>query len=159
MTRQVVNCILEMKEYNRFTKGIYCWVGFNTKWIGYPNAQRAAGETKFSMRSLIRYWIERNHVVLDQSAGVCVRLRRRLLCNFDSAGAVLRDQGADRRRSCRRFSNAGVPDTADRRHSAAVHRNLQAATSPKPVWKRSAARNISSRRRTKMPEKQADSDH
>lgn len=57
MTRQVVNCILEMKEYNRFTKGIYCWVGFNTKWIGYPNAQRAAGETKFSMRSLIRYSI------------------------------------------------------------------------------------------------------
>ena len=57
MTRQVVNCILEMPEYNRFTKGIYCWVGFNTKWIGYPNVQRSAGETKFSMRSLLRYSI------------------------------------------------------------------------------------------------------
>ena len=57
MTRQVVNCILEIREYNRFTKGIYCWVGFNTKWIGYPNAQRAAGKTKFSLRSLLRYSI------------------------------------------------------------------------------------------------------
>ncbi len=57
MTRQVVNSILEMKEYNRLTKGIYCWVGFNTKWIGYPNAHRIAGKTKFSMRSLLRYSI------------------------------------------------------------------------------------------------------
>ena len=57
MTRQVVNCILEMKEYNRFTKGIFSWVGFNTKWIGYKNVERAAGTTKFSFRSLVRYSI------------------------------------------------------------------------------------------------------
>ena len=57
MTRQVVDCILEMKEYNRFTKGIFSWVGFNTKWIGYKNVERAAGETKFSFKSLVKYSI------------------------------------------------------------------------------------------------------
>ncbi|HIS85370.1 MAG TPA: glycosyltransferase family 2 protein, partial [Candidatus Faecivicinus avistercoris] len=57
MTRQVVDCILQMKEYNRFTKGIFSWVGFNTKWIGYKNVERAAGESKFSFRSLVRYSI------------------------------------------------------------------------------------------------------
>ena len=57
MTRQVVDCILEMKEYNRFTKGIFSWVGFNTKWIGYKNVERAAGSSKFSFRSLVRYSI------------------------------------------------------------------------------------------------------
>ena len=58
MTRQVVDCILEMKEYNRFTKGIFSWVGFNTKWIGYKNVERVAGETKFSFMKLVRYSIE-----------------------------------------------------------------------------------------------------
>lgn len=58
MTRQVVDCILQMKEYNRFTKGIFSWVGFNTKWIGYENVERVAGETKFSFRKLISYSIE-----------------------------------------------------------------------------------------------------
>ena len=55
MTRQVVNCVLSMPEYNRFTKGIFSWVGFRTKWIGYENVERAAGETKFSFRSLLKY--------------------------------------------------------------------------------------------------------
>ncbi len=57
MTRQVVDCVLSMPEYNRFTKGIFSWVGFRTKWIGYENVARAAGETKFSFRSLLKYSI------------------------------------------------------------------------------------------------------
>lgn len=57
MTRQVVDCILQMPEYNRFTKGIFSWVGFNTKWIGYDNVERAAGKTKFSFRALVKYSI------------------------------------------------------------------------------------------------------
>ena len=57
MTRQVVDAILDMPEYNRFTKGIYSWVGFRTHWIGYENVERAAGESKFSFRGLIRYSI------------------------------------------------------------------------------------------------------
>ncbi|MCQ2437659.1 MAG: glycosyltransferase family 2 protein [Clostridia bacterium] len=55
MTRQVVDCVLSLEETNRFTKGIFSWVGFNTKWIGYKNVERAAGTTKFSFRSLIKY--------------------------------------------------------------------------------------------------------
>lgn len=57
MTRQVVDCILQMEEYNRFTKGIFSWVGFNTKWIGYKNVERAAGTTKFSFSKLVKYSI------------------------------------------------------------------------------------------------------
>lgn len=55
MTRQVVNVILALKESNRFTKGIYQWVGFRTKWIETENAERVAGATKWSFWSLCAY--------------------------------------------------------------------------------------------------------
>ncbi|OPJ60329.1 glycosyltransferase family 2 protein [Clostridium oryzae] len=58
MTRQMVEVILEMKENNRFTKGIFGWVGFNTKWIEYENRERIAGESKWSFWSLFKYAIE-----------------------------------------------------------------------------------------------------
>ncbi len=48
MNRKFVNAILSLEEYNRFTKGIFGWVGFKTKWIEYENVQRVAGETKWS---------------------------------------------------------------------------------------------------------------
>ena len=48
MTRQFKDAILEMGEYNRFSKGIFGWVGFKTKWIEYENVERKAGETKWS---------------------------------------------------------------------------------------------------------------
>ena len=57
MTRQMVDAVLEMPEYNRFTKGIFAWVGFRTKWIGYHNVERVAGETKWSFSSLLTYSI------------------------------------------------------------------------------------------------------
>lgn len=58
MTRQMVNAILSMGEYNRFTKGIYGWVGFKTKWFEYENVERVAGETKWSFWKLFMYSIE-----------------------------------------------------------------------------------------------------
>ncbi|MBP5223937.1 MAG: glycosyltransferase family 2 protein [Lachnospiraceae bacterium] len=58
MTRQMVNAILSMKEYNRFTKGIYGWVGFRTKWLEYENVERAKGETKWNFWKLLVYSIE-----------------------------------------------------------------------------------------------------
>lgn len=58
MTRQMVNAILSMKEYNRFTKGIYGWVGFRTKWLEYENVERAKGETKWNFWKLLLYSIE-----------------------------------------------------------------------------------------------------
>ena len=58
MTRQVVNSILEMKEYNRYSKGLFSFVGYNTKWLEYENVERVAGETKWSFWKLFKYAIE-----------------------------------------------------------------------------------------------------
>ncbi len=58
MTRQVVDSILAMGEYNRFSKGIFGWVGYETKWIEYENIERAYGETKWSFWKLFIYSIE-----------------------------------------------------------------------------------------------------
>ena len=55
MTRQVVNAILELKEYNRFSKGIFSWVGFNVKYIETENRQRAAGTSKWNFIGLFKY--------------------------------------------------------------------------------------------------------
>lgn len=58
MTRQMVNAVLEVKEYNRFSKGIFSWVGFRTKWLEYENVERVAGETKWSFWKLFLYSLE-----------------------------------------------------------------------------------------------------
>lgn len=58
MTRQVADAILSMKEYNRFTKGIYGWVGFRTKWLEFENVERQKGETKWSFWKLLLYSLE-----------------------------------------------------------------------------------------------------
>ncbi len=58
MTRQVVNEIIKLKEYNRYSKGLFSFVGFDTKWIEYENVERVAGETKWSFWKLFKYAIE-----------------------------------------------------------------------------------------------------
>lgn len=58
MKRCVVDAILSMKEYNRFSKGIFGWVGFKTKWIDYENVKRVAGDTKWSFTKLLLYSID-----------------------------------------------------------------------------------------------------
>lgn len=58
MTRQVVDAILQMGEYNRFSKGIFSWVGFKTTYLPYENKERVAGETSWSFWSLFRYSLE-----------------------------------------------------------------------------------------------------
>lgn len=58
MTRQMVDAILSMKEYNRFTKGIFGWVGFRTKWLEYENIERAKGETKWNFWKLFIYSLD-----------------------------------------------------------------------------------------------------
>ncbi len=58
MTRQMADAILEMKEYNRFTKGIFGWVGFQTKWLEFENIERKKGETKWSFWKLLLYSID-----------------------------------------------------------------------------------------------------
>ena len=58
MTRQMVDSVLALKEYNRFSKGIFSWVGYRTKWLEYENIERAAGETKWSFWKLFLYSLE-----------------------------------------------------------------------------------------------------
>lgn len=58
MTRKVVNAILSIREYHRFSKGIFGWVGFKTKWIAYENVERAAGESSWSFWKLFAYAVD-----------------------------------------------------------------------------------------------------
>lgn len=58
LSRRAVNAILDMPEYNRFSKGIFGWIGFKTKWIEYENVERVAGETKWSFWKLFLYSLE-----------------------------------------------------------------------------------------------------
>lgn len=58
MNRKFVDALLELKEYNRFSKGLFGWVGFKNKWIEFENVERVAGETKWSFWSLFKYSIE-----------------------------------------------------------------------------------------------------
>ncbi len=58
MRREMVDSILAVGEYNRFSKGIYAWVGYKTKWIAYENVERSAGETKWCFWKLLHYSID-----------------------------------------------------------------------------------------------------
>ncbi|HEM5270395.1 TPA: glycosyltransferase family 2 protein, partial [Streptococcus suis] len=58
MTRQVVNSILELKEVNRFSKGLFSWVGYKVTYISYENRERIAGETSWNFWSLFKYSVE-----------------------------------------------------------------------------------------------------
>ncbi|MDR3156508.1 MAG: glycosyltransferase family 2 protein [Lactobacillales bacterium] len=58
MTRQVVDAILELKEVNRFSKGLFSWVGFRTTYLSYENRERIAGETSWNFWTLLKYSME-----------------------------------------------------------------------------------------------------
>lgn len=58
MKRTMVDAIISMNEYHRFSKGIFAWVGFNTKYLEYENVERVAGETKWSFWKLFKYAID-----------------------------------------------------------------------------------------------------
>ena len=58
MSRQMVDSILSLKEYNRFSKGIFSWVGYKTKWLEYKNVERVAGTTKWNFWKLFLYSLE-----------------------------------------------------------------------------------------------------
>ena len=58
MNKKMADAVLTLEEYNRFTKGIFGWIGFRTKWLEYENKDRAAGETKWSFWKLFKYSID-----------------------------------------------------------------------------------------------------
>lgn len=78
MTRPFVNALLEMGEYNRFSKGLYGWVGFRTKWLEFENVERAAGETKWSFWKLLLYSIE--GIVAFSAAPLAIAVVTGLVC-------------------------------------------------------------------------------
>lgn len=58
MTRKMTDAVIEVKEYNRFSKGIFSWIGFETQWIDYENCERVAGKTKWSFKNLFLYSLD-----------------------------------------------------------------------------------------------------
>jgi len=76
MTRQMVDAILDMSEYNRFSKGIFSWVGFNTRYIEYENVERPAGTSSWSFWGLFKYSLG----ILDSSARHFFAPRHYKLC-------------------------------------------------------------------------------
>lgn len=58
MNRRMVDALLSMKEYNRFSKGLFSWVGYRVKWLSYENIERVAGTTKWSFWKLFKYSID-----------------------------------------------------------------------------------------------------
>ncbi len=58
MKREMVDAIIEIGEQNRFSKGIFGWIGFKTKWIPFENVERAAGETKWNFWGLFKYSLD-----------------------------------------------------------------------------------------------------
>ena len=78
MTRQFVDSLLSLSEYNRFSKGLYGWVGYRTKWIEFENVERAAGETKWSFWNLLLYSIE--GIVAFSAAPLAIAAVTGILC-------------------------------------------------------------------------------
>lgn len=58
MSRKMVDSIMELSEVQRFSKGLFCWVGFKTKWVEYENVERTVGTTKWSMWGLFKYALD-----------------------------------------------------------------------------------------------------
>ena len=78
MTRQFVDSLLALGEYNRFSKGLYGWVGYRTKWLEFENVARAAGETKWSFWKLLLYSIE--GIVAFSAAPLAIAVVTGLAC-------------------------------------------------------------------------------
>lgn len=87
MNRRFVDALLAMKEYNRFTKGLFGWVGFKTKWIEFENVERVAGETKWSFWKLLAYAIE-GIVAFSTAPLVIATIIGLLFCLLSFAGTA-----------------------------------------------------------------------
>ena len=91
MTRQMVDSILEMSEYNRFSKGIFSWVGFKVKYMPYENVERAAGGTSWSFWGLFKYSLE--GIMAFSTAPLAIAILLGILCGISSVfvfiGAII----------------------------------------------------------------------
>lgn len=87
MNRAFVNALLEMGEYNRFSKGLFGWVGFQTKWLEFENVERVAGETKWSFWKLLLYSID--GIVAFSTVPLSIAAFFGIMMCLFSAGAIL----------------------------------------------------------------------
>ena len=87
MKREMVDAIVAMCEYNRFSKGIFGWIGFRTKWLPYKNVERVAGETKWNFWGLFKYSID--GIVNFSQAPLSIASLMGLLLTLVSFGATL----------------------------------------------------------------------
>lgn len=87
MKRKVVDSIISLKEYNRYSKGLFSFVGFKTKWLEYENVKRVAGETKWSFFKLFKYAIE--GIVAFTTAPLSIAIFIGLLMCFISFLAII----------------------------------------------------------------------
>lgn len=87
MTRQYVDALLELSEYNRFSKGLFGWVGFNTKWLPHENTERVAGETKWSFWKLLKYSID--GIVAFSTAPLAISMVMGVLFAFVSLAMLI----------------------------------------------------------------------
>ena len=115
MTRQMVDAILSMREYNRFTKGIFGWVGFKTKWLEYENVERAKGETKWNFWKLLVYSLD-GITASDRFLCGCAVLYHRF---FDDH--IYHRAEADLRRSGVRLAFSGVHHPDDQRRTVFLY--------------------------------------
>ena len=122
MSRKMTDAVLSMAEYNRFSKGIFSWVGFKTKWFDYENIERVAGTTKWNFWGLFKYSIEvssaSRHAAADRGGGgravLHPRVHRHPLC---------RRPCADVRRPDLRLAQHGLHHSAVQRRPAVLHRH------------------------------------
>jgi glycosyltransferase involved in cell wall biosynthesis len=86
MNRKFVDALLSLEEYNRFSKGLFGWVGFKTKWLEYENVERVAGETKWSFFKLLIYAIE--GIIAFSTVPLVIATAVGLICCLLSFGGV-----------------------------------------------------------------------
>lgn len=88
MTRQMVDSILELKEYNRFSKGIFSWVGYKTIYISYENKERTKGKSSWTFWSLFKYSIDGIINFFRNSSEYCKFFRCDFLCFFNDCNDI-----------------------------------------------------------------------
>jgi glycosyltransferase involved in cell wall biosynthesis len=89
MTRQMVDAVLSLKEYNRFSKGIFSWVGFKTKYLDYHNVERVAGETDWSTWEIVQICNGRDYRLFTSTTFNCSVVRDNFIRAFNYWPVVL----------------------------------------------------------------------
>ena len=101
MSRKMVDAVLEMSEYNRFSKGIFGWVGFHTEWLEFEHEDRCAGTSKWPLRKLLAYSVDGITGFFRSPAVTRIRHGRALFPDFDDSDRVhYRKNVAVRRSRC-----------------------------------------------------------